>query len=123
MDDSKDNIMERNTLIIRLFKYLYKNADDVFLAPPREALCKYGGDMSIEEFKKSSQICHKEFRLIMPPMKSVVPLLEQGYVESNRIMKLRSGRASNDGIIWKRTKPLPGSQNNILQQMGIVTKS
>jgi len=61
-----------------LIKYMLDINDesrDIYMAPSREILKKYGGDLSIEEYRKNFIICNKEYRLLelnLVPMNMVI---------------------------------------------------
>ena len=53
-------------------------------APPKETLKLFGGPLSIEDFRDSSNNYSKDFRLIVSPMTSIVPLIEENNREKNK---------------------------------------
>ena len=76
MNDYK--IKDRNSLLMNMALYIYKkNINDKFIiAPNREILDKFGGPLSINEYRKNFKSCSKEYRLIIPPMSSIIPSVE-----------------------------------------------
>jgi len=75
MQCENDEIWERYSML----NYLYTDNDTIKLALPRLALQKFGGIKSIEEFRCSD----KSYELIMPPMLSIIPSLEEIVMNSN----------------------------------------
>jgi len=102
-----------------LIKKLY--GVDVPIAPPREALDKFGGPLTLEEFRHNCQYFDKEYRFIMPPMISIVPIIEESTRDNSRYSKLFS-KNPDDDLILKRSKPLPRSKNTLIETMGLITK-
>ena len=69
MNDYRMNI--RMALIKKLYGNLYPK-ENIPVAPQRELLRKFGGDMTINEFRDDNMLLKKEFKVSMPP---VIPLL------------------------------------------------
>lgn len=76
MNDYK--IKDRHSLLMNMAINVYKkNIDlEIFIAPQREVLEKFGGPVGIIEFRKNFKSCAKEYRLILPPMASIIPTIE-----------------------------------------------
>lgn len=114
MDDS--GMWYRYSLLKKLYNTLYNNTLDIPLAPPREAYEKFGGPLKYEDYRKNSITCRKEFRFIMPPMTSIVPLVEEH--NSLDISKVNISLADlNKKKNVSRTKPLPGMKNTLLETL------
>lgn len=96
-----------------------KNNSSIIIAPPREVLKKFGGSISIEEYRKNNMCGEKEYRLILPSM-----IYATSSVEEKHINKKYYGRnvANNEGFRLKRNKPLPGAHNTLANTMGIIKK-
>jgi hypothetical protein len=71
-------VKERHSLLINMAITIYKKnvENDIFIAPQREILEKFGGPLSIAEYRKNFKACTKEYRLILPPMASIIPVIE-----------------------------------------------
>jgi hypothetical protein len=68
------NTSERHSLL----KLMYgKTCDIINPAPSMRVLTKYGGKLSIEEYRKNLQTNDKEYRLISPPMTFIAQTLEE----------------------------------------------
>lgn len=84
MDDFK--VSERYSLL----KILYnKTQETIEPAPPYRILEKFGGKITIEEYRKNLNKCDKEYRIIMPPMTCVQQTLEE------RIRRPSAGKCYN----------------------------
>ena len=115
MEDSY--VWNRYSLLKKLYSLIYKTDNDISLAPPREVFSKFGGLLSYEEYKKNNKKCMKEYRFIMPPMTSIVPLIEEGCVDSTKVnVSLADLNKKN---ILRRNKPLPGVKNTLFETLGI----
>ena len=111
-----NDMWERYSLI----NYLYrKNNKDIKLAPPRLCLKKFGGRWSINEFRKSNISYGKDYKLLLPPMISVIPYVEEinvnvdNNVYYNSLLKNSNYQRANDDYKLKRSKPLPNSNNTL----------
>ena len=83
-NDNNVNTFERYSLLNLLYKKVFKCSginNKVKMAPPRQVLKKFGGYLSIEEFRKTCQNNDKTYKILMPPVISIIPQIE----ESNTI--------------------------------------
>jgi hypothetical protein len=72
LDDFK--VSERYSLL----KLLYgKTQDSIEPSPSYRILDKFGGKISIDDYRKNLNKCDKEYRIIMPPMTCVYQTLEE----------------------------------------------
>lgn len=120
MNDYK--VWERYSLLKKLYNTIFENNEDITIAPPREALQKFGGILSIENFRKNSRRCEKDYRFIMPPMVSIIPLLEESLNGINKMKKIKL-TDSDDNLVLRRTKPLPFTKNTLIETMGLIQKN
>jgi hypothetical protein len=103
-----------------LINYLYSNNKEIKLAGPRLALKKFGGQLSINEFRKNNNIYNKNYKLLIPPMISLIPLIEElNLLDINN-------NDNNDDLLnidnefkLKRSKPLPESYNTLENCMNL----
>jgi len=65
-------VSDRNSLIKRLYYAIKGVNDEIPVAPPREVLEKYGGVLTIEEYRKISRSINKEYKILFPPMVNLV---------------------------------------------------
>ena len=69
-----DNISEKFSLLNLLYKDIY--SDNVIeQAYPKEVLRKFGGPLTIEEFR-NNHIMDKKYKIVMPEIKVMIPKLE-----------------------------------------------
>lgn len=96
------NTSERHSLL----KLMYgKTCDIINPAPSMRVLTKYGGKLSIEEYRKNLHTNDKEYRLITPPMTFIAQTLEEKI--SRVTTKDTTTRRPNivDAMYGKKTKP------------------
>jgi hypothetical protein len=95
-----------------LLKQLYK-VDNIIPTPDKRIFKKFGGPVTYEDYKKNAYKCDKSFRLIMPPMASIIPLVEEITNDSTRVAITMNDLKKNTKL--KRTKPLPNVKENIFR--------
>lgn len=113
LKDSK--IYQRKSLAIKLYRELYALPSDFELtikeAPPREILEDYGGDVTIEQFRKSFNVLDKEYITYIPPLKPLGTLIEEQTNGSN-------DNISDKQYTLKRNKPL-SKKRSIVSSMNL----
>jgi hypothetical protein len=111
-----NRVWERYTLMKQLYYIINKDnitsiADiEINPAGPKELLEKYGGQMTIEEYRKNSKVLGKEYHKLMPPF---IPI-NIGFEEitsgktNSKTMNIHNllNANSKDNIVVKRNKPL-----------------
>jgi len=105
-----------------LINYLYSNKSKIKIAGPRLSLKKFGGQLSIEEFRKNNTIYNKNYKLLLPPMISLIPLIEEVNIVDNKICLDNNNNLldiDNNELKLKRTKPLPDSYNTLENCMNL----
>lgn len=85
-------IYDRYSLIKKLYHYIHASDDEILIAPSREVLEKFGGPLTITEFRKNFKHCNKEYKLLMPPMIPIVPFVEEKNRERSVINKNDTNR-------------------------------
>ncbi len=121
MDMNDYKTWDRYSILQKLYREIFGDNNELAAAPPRQCLSKFGGNLTIDEFRNSSIKNEKEYRFIMPPMVSIVPYIEESCRDVQKWEKLRSSDGENN-LILKRSKPLPNSKNTLFETMGLVVK-
>ena len=120
-DTNNSDIWNRYSLLNLLYIIMIgDNQIEIKLAPPRRALKKFGGMLTIEEFRKFNENYYKQYNIIYPPMISVIPdiekmdinkTLDKTYdyipIDKDRIQKV------SETLILKRTKPINQYKNTL----------
>ena len=110
IDINDFRVWERYGLLKKMYQMVYNRCCEINISPRKECLKMFGGPLTIEEFRSSLLINTKEYRLVMPPMKSIIPFIE----ENNDVTLIKKRlNANNTEYNLKRSKPLPGAKNNI----------
>lgn len=128
MNKNRHDSMQQLQLLSLLHMKILGNTARIFPAPPFQALDKYGGYMSIEEYRKDF--------ISLPPNNTMFdPKSRRDYVQMmnanqipyfHTVMHKHNQQLMTDSIQeknirnkgYERTTPLPGSQN-LTQSMGI----
>ena len=110
-----------------LYSKMYSEKKDIVPAPPRKALSMFGGHLSIEEFRNNNVQYKKEYLYLIPPMVSIIPLIEEssqntennerGIVPINTLKNLKL----SDKL--RRNKPVNNSKYSLVKTMGLKKKS
>lgn len=85
-------IEERYRLLKLLYYKIYKNEENsltnitIPLAPPKELLKMFGGDLSIEEYRLKSKILEKEYHKFLPPFIPSGYIIEEVIKNDNNII-------------------------------------
>ena len=124
---NSSDIWERYGLLNLLYIKIIGNKQiTIKLAPPRRTLKKFGGFLTIEEFRKMNDNYYKQFNVVYPPMISVIPNIEKidinttikkSYdyvpVDENRVKK------ANEELILVRKKSKYQNENTLEKSMGL----
>jgi hypothetical protein len=104
-----------------LINYLYSIDKQIKVAGPRLSLKKFGGQLSITEFRNNNNIYSKQYKLLLPPMISLIPLVEEVNLIDNKISIDNNDNLFNidNELKLKRTKPLPDSFNTLENCMNL----
>lgn len=109
-------VMERYALLKQLYNCI-KIIGNNILAPPKEILIKYGGIISIDEYRKNFIMCNKSYRITMPPLVHLNYTINEITTEKND--DVSDNFKSNLNNIKKK---LPSVKNNLFNTMGIKNK-
>lgn len=95
---------------LSLLKDLYK-VDVIIPTPDRRIFKKFGGPVDYDVYKNNIHKCDRNYRLIMPPMASIIASTEQTTLDPTRVSISMSDLKHNAKL--KRSKPLMGAKDNI----------
>lgn len=102
MDDYK--IWSRYSLIKKIWNDINdsnnNSIEEINPSPPKEILEKFGGYLTIDEYRKNNKIFLKKHRIIMPPMTSMTLIVEETNIGS------KERKEADDELVLKRNKPL-----------------
>uniref|UniRef100_A0A6C0J9N8 MYM-type domain-containing protein n=1 Tax=viral metagenome TaxID=1070528 RepID=A0A6C0J9N8_9ZZZZ len=118
--DDKDT-WERYSLLNHLYSIIYDTSElTIKLAPPKMSLKIFGGRLTIEEFRDCNNDYLKNYKIVLPPMVSIIPSLEEINKDSLKkknthyipLDKDRISKVNND-LRLQRSKPI--SNRNTLE--------
>jgi hypothetical protein len=127
-DKNSRNMWEQYSLLILLYKAVYnKNIYKIPVSPPKESLKMFGGYYTIEEYRKSLLTNEKIYKIVQPPMISLVPKIEENKVNfefknnnkqyiplDNRIVD-----TAKESLRLKRSKPIANIKNTLQSYMNL----
>ena len=102
-----------------MLNYIYGNNESIKVAPSKLCLKKYGGRLSIKEYRHICTKFNKSYKLLLPPMISILPMIEEINLndDSNNIdmylLNKEQINKANEEYRLKRNKPLPDSKNTL----------
>lgn len=127
IEDKSDIKWEMYSLLNFLYFKVYGELKEIMLAPSKLCLKKFGGVLSIEEFRDKNKLNDKIYTLKFPPTISIIPSIEElcnkkieikdnNYIpiDKNRIKK------ANQEFKLKRSKPINNSKNTLDNCMNIT---
>lgn len=98
---------------------IYSDKTPIKIAPPKICLKKFGGRFSINEFRSICTQYNKSYKILLPPMISVLPVMEEINLNDNNndintfLINKEHLNKANEEYRLKRTKPLPESKNTL----------
>ena len=111
-----NRVWERYALMKQLYYMINKDnissiSDiEINIAGPKELLEKYGGPMTIEEYRKNSKILGREYHKLMPPFLPINVGFEETTNSKTNSKTININNILNpnskDNIVVKRNKPL-----------------
>jgi hypothetical protein len=105
MNDYRTSV--RDMLIIKLYGPIF---GDIPMAPERELLQKFGGKLSLEEFRNMSLLLKKDFKMKLPPVIPLIPIVEEDPKNaSNIIIPLKVNQLKHKG---KKSDTMNGKKND-----------
>lgn len=114
-----NKVWDRYSLLKLMYYMINKNKInsivdiDINIAGPKELLNKYGGPMTIEEYRKNSKILGREYHKLIPPFIPVNSGFEEITNSKNNtnipnLSSIMNSGKNSDNLI-KRSKPLNNS--------------
>ena len=117
------DLWERYALLNLLYRKVYNdNNIKIKLAPPKQVLKIFGGNLSIKEFRLHNTNYNNIYKILMPPMVSVTPIqeitnIDNGYSSKSekKIYMIDKDKLSNEKLPLKlkRSKPFNVSKNTL----------
>lgn len=122
---------ERMALLHRFYHEMYPS--QIFPAPARESLKKFGGPMSIAQFRQTLAAKKVRVDIQIPPLVSILGTMDtkpidffdthiQGTDFATDILSEQTSKAK-EGLRLRRTKPLKDKESTLDACMGITLRS
>jgi hypothetical protein len=128
------DMWERYSLLNMLYRKVYDNKTyKIKLAPPRQTLKIFGGHLDINEFRENFTNNTHSYKIVMPPMVSIIPVqelsaIDKGFTtkQDKNIMLLKESDNisldslnNNTGLRLKRSKPFVATKNTLEKCMNL----
>ena len=120
MNDYK--VWERHTLLKKLYNKINNNNDEITVAPPKETLKKFGGTLDIDEFRNKNNSINKTYNIILPPLTSIIPYIEEKInykFTDNKINKIKMNYMESSNKMKKKKK---SNDFDLIESMGLKSK-
>lgn len=123
--DSNDNVWRRTSLLNLLYYKTYGLSEKIVTAPDWKQLSDFGGDLSIEDFRKSSLVNNCDYTLLHPPLETRVHTFEKNYKVQKSVKTssvYQKLLEDSEELVLKRSKPLKSTQFSLDKTMFIKKK-
>ena len=113
---TRGGIICGNILVMR--KKMYNQFGHVKPAPNRFTLKEFGGDMTIEDFRKNQTRDIEEPKQIetTPIVNNMIPIISN----IKKMDEIKNASSSNNALKLKRNKPLKRNHNNLESALGLI---
>ena len=123
--DINENVWKRTSLLNLLYHKTYNTNIAITAAPDWKQLNEYGGNLTIEDFRKNSIINNHNYTLLHPPIETRLHIFEKTIKTNHKsnssiYQKLLE---DSDDLVLKRSKPLKSSQYSLDKTLLIKKKS
>jgi hypothetical protein len=104
--------------IIMMRRRMYNQSGHVKPAPSRYSLDVFGGNMTIEEFRRNQTIDTVEKKEIVskPYKDNVIPFVSN----TKKMDEIKNANSNNNALKLKRNKPLKRNHNNLESALGLI---
>ena len=113
-------IWERSSHLNQLYYKLNNKYKKINPAPSKYSLDIFGGKLSIYTFRKKFLNTNIDYRLIIPPLKSIIPIIEEKQINNNNNNNNNSNfNKLTESLVLKRKKPISTLNNSIEKAMNL----
>ena len=104
--------------IIMMRRRMYNQSGHVKPAPSRYSLDVFGGNMTIEEFRRNQTIDTVEKKeIVSKPYKDImIPFVSN----TKKMDEIKNANSNNNALKLKRNKPLKRNHNNLESALGLI---
>ena len=123
-----EDIWERYSLLNFLYRKIYNEKNiKIKLAAPRQVLKIFGGSLSIKDFRSQNSNYNRSFKVIVPPMVSIIPQQEYNFLDNGFSSKInkkyipieKNKIVTSEELRLKRSKPFQATKNTLEKCMGL----
>lgn len=112
---------ERHSLLLKMYEEMYGTSKEITESPSRYVLKKYGGNITINQYRNNLILGNKDYRIYVPPLLPVVPKIEEDYNDKTIIKENIFGKVKEkQGLRLKRSKPLANTKVNLFDVMNLT---
>ena len=113
---NKGSIVCGNIVMMR--KKMFNQIGTVRCAPNRFKLVEFGGDMTIEEFRKNLTIdtCTRKEIDAVPYIDNLIPIISN----TKKMDEIKNATTPNNALKLKRTKPPKRNHNDLESALGLI---
>jgi hypothetical protein len=97
---------------------MYNQIGSIKPAPYRFSLKEFGGDLTIEEFRKNNTVDLEKPKDVnaCPAVNNLIPIISN----TKKMDEIKNSSSNNNALKLKRTKPLKRSHNNLESALGLI---
>ena len=122
--DENDNVWKKTSLLNLLYHKTYNTNKKIIAAPNWKQLKEFGGNLTIEQFRKKSIINNSDFTLLHPPLETRVHIFEKSFKNFDTVSSSIYKKFIDDSeeLVLKRSKPIKSSQYSLDKTLLIKKK-
>jgi len=110
-------IWDRSSYLNQLYYKLNNEYKNIKPAPSKYCLDIFGGNLTIDLFRKKFLNTNYNYRLIIPPLKPMIPIIEEKQINSKNNNSNLNKLTEN--LVLKRKKPIITLNNSIEKAMNL----
>jgi hypothetical protein len=97
---------------------MYNQIGSIKPAPYRFSLKEFGGDLTIEEFRKNNTVDLEKPKEVnaCSAVNNLIPIISN----TKKMDEIKNSSSNNNALKLKRTKPLKRSHNNLESALGLI---
>uniref|UniRef100_A0A6C0IXB8 MYM-type domain-containing protein n=1 Tax=viral metagenome TaxID=1070528 RepID=A0A6C0IXB8_9ZZZZ len=123
---NNNDVWEKYSLLNFMYSKLYNEKNiKIKLAPPRQTLKIFGGSLYIKHFRENNTNYKKDYKIINPPMVSIIPQQEYNFINKGYSYKdtkkyvNSNDESDTESLVLKRSKPFIESNNTLEKCMNL----
>jgi len=118
LDDYR--VSERHGLTVQLHREITGSNEEIPIAQSWLTLKDYGGPLTIEQFRENCSKNSRDYDISLPPIRHINYVITE---KSNDVENSIRNSDDSDDLVLKRSKPLPGAKNTLMETMGLTMEN